>query len=147
MLPERPLFDIVDKSDGAEIHVLAAFSLHHQWLRHICRIRRIWRRSLTWQIIARLDGWCVLCAAEYIWQKRVVIQTPDSMRAGRLQSVDFDEPSYELKISVSCQRNQCDIPGNYLTVYVRLDHAYDDSPFLVSWGFTSPEPAQFPYTT
>ena len=99
VFPEGPCFDVVDESDGAEIHVLGAESLDGRCFGDIAWIGRARVRAFGGHWIGFGNSRAVLCAAKYIWQERMIIQAPNPVGSSRLESVSLDQLSDQLQIS------------------------------------------------
>ena len=73
MLPKRPLFDIVDEADGAEVHVLVPVLFDGGDFGDIRGVRGIGKRSFGGGSVGGGDGGAVLGAAEDVGDEGVVV--------------------------------------------------------------------------
>ena len=87
VLPERTFLDVVDETDGTEVHVASSFALDSGRLGNVSRVRGGRKRAFSCDFGERRDGWGELCGAKDVGQEGMIIQAPDTMGAGRLECV------------------------------------------------------------
>lgn len=100
MLPEGTRLDVVDEADGREVHVGLAVVLYDDRFGDVAGLGGALDGALCGHRVVVVDRTGELCGAEYVGHESVVVQTPDSVRAGRLQGVSQDEFSHNPQISV-----------------------------------------------
>lgn len=104
VLPERSLLDVVDEANGAEVHIRPAVSVYLGGLDNGVGLGGTADGALGRHGLAFRDRPSELRRAEYIGDEAVVIQTPDTVRTCRFESVcenqaadDFQVPEGEDK--------------------------------------------------
>lgn len=108
MLPERPGFDVVDEADGRKIHVPLSFLVHDLGLDYLGGLRRSQDRPLKGRRVVLRDGASELGRAVDIRLERMIVQTPDAVRAGGLEGVRRDEATNDAEIGL--EDAQDDLP-------------------------------------
>jgi hypothetical protein len=69
MFPERPSFDIVDKTHGRKIHVVFPLPINNELLGNISRAWRARKRPFYWHRIIFSNGRAVLRRTENVRQE------------------------------------------------------------------------------
>ena len=91
VLPKGALFDVVDEAYGRKVHVQLALRLDGGRIEDVGRFRGAEHGALLRQGLVLGNGPSELCRAEDVRDESVVVQTPDAVRAGRLEGVCEDE--------------------------------------------------------
>ena len=73
MFPKRPLFDIVNEADSAEVHVLVPAFFDGGDFGDVRGVRRVGKGSFDRCLVGRGDGGAVLGAAEDVGDERMVV--------------------------------------------------------------------------
>ena len=100
MLPERSLLNVVDETNRREIHIAVFACLDRTFSCDSLGGWCISERPFSWDLHRFADRMRDLGGSEYIWEKRVVVKTPNPMRASRLERVIEDKRTNELKVSM-----------------------------------------------
>ena len=99
MFPKGPRLDIIYEADGGEIHISVFVSLDSiltsDCVRRWCLLERTLRRHL------RLLGNRLreLSRSEYVWEKGVVVEAPNTVRTGWFEGIRCDKHADEFEIS------------------------------------------------
>lgn len=101
VLPEGACLDIVDEADGREVHVSVAVVFHDGCLGDVAGLGCAPHGAFLGHRLVVVDGAGELCGAEDIRHKGVIVQAPDSVRAGWLQGVSQDELSHHPQVPMT----------------------------------------------
>lgn len=105
VLPEGACFDVVDEANGGKIHVGLALVFDNCGLGYVAGLGGAFDRALERHGVGVVDGTGELCGAKDVGNKRVVVETPDAVRAGWLESICQDEPSHNPQISAKLAKH------------------------------------------
>lgn len=91
VFPEGPFLDVVDEADGGEIHVRLPEPLYCFRFEDIARFRSPLDGALEGHGLILGNRAGELCRPKDIWHKRVVVESPDTVRTCWLEIVCEDE--------------------------------------------------------
>ena len=106
VLPKWTFFDVIDESNGREVHVHMALVLNNGGFGYIRRFGGAADGALQWHGVLRgRDGSGELGRAEDVWYEGVVIEAPYAVGAGGFEGICEDEGSYHSQVTRFCYRH------------------------------------------
>lgn len=100
MLPERPLLDVVNESNSAEVHIPLTLALDNVCLGNVGWIRGVWHGPFGGNLRGRGYGWRELCRSKNVREKRMVIQAPNAVGPRGLERIGQYQASNQLQIAM-----------------------------------------------
>lgn len=99
MLPERTRFNVVDKSNGREVHVGKTLVLDDQTFSNVAGLGGTFDRAFGGHRISFIDGAGELRRTKYVRHEGMIVQAPDAVGACRFEGVGQDEFPDDFEIS------------------------------------------------